>query len=87
MEAMINTVTNVATLKSMAKDPGLAQYVPVIEQRIAVLKAKPSYTFKPKFNAKGGMVMPFVVYRNSAEEVIKAMQDMLADPRWMDYSK
>jgi hypothetical protein len=82
-----NTITSVATLNALKKDPAFKDSVPVIEQRIAVLKAKPAYTFRPKFNAKGGLVMPMVVYRNSAEEVIKVMQEMLTDPRWQDYSK
>ena len=87
MDTLINATTSIATLNAMKKDPGFKDYLPVIETRIAVLKAKPAYTFKPKFNAKGGLVMPMVVYRNSAEEVIKAMQDLLADTRWQNYSK
>jgi hypothetical protein len=83
----LNTITSVATLNALKRDPGFSTQVPQIEARIAVLKAKPGYTFKPKFNAKGGLVMPMVVYRNSAEEVIKAMQSLLADERWQNYSK
>lgn len=82
-----NTITSVATLNALKRDPGFATQVPQIEARIAVLKAKPAYSFKPKFNAKGGLVMPMVVYRNSAEEVIKVMQDLMADPQWLPYSK
>ena len=76
-----------AALKACLKDANLATHHGEITKILAVRTAKPAYTFRPKFNAKGGLVMPMVVYRNSAEEVIKIMQGLLADARWQNYSK
>lgn len=78
---------NVPTLKAMLKDPGMSSHYPAIQQVIATKSEKPAYQFKPKFSEKGGLYMPMVLYRNSAEQTIEALQALLDDPRWKPYSK
>ncbi len=78
---------NVPTLKSMLKDAGMVTHHPEIQKVLATKAEKPAYTFKPKFSEKGGIYLPMVLYRNSAEQMIQSLQGLLEDPRWKPYSK
>lgn len=93
MVDFINTVSDVKTLKAMAKDPGLAQHKVTIEARIAVLTQKPSWKYQLKLNDKGGIQLPFAVYLDSdggttgIQSVIDALEAAKSDARVKSYSK
>jgi len=78
---------NDATLKSILKDPGQSESHPAVTVILAQRKAKPKYEFKVTFNDKGGVKLPFVIYRETAEQFIAALQAQLDNPQWQGYSK
>ena len=76
---------NDATLKSLLKDKTHEGSHPVIQQILATRKSKPKYQFKAKFNDNGGMKMPFVLYRETAEQFIEELQANLSNPEWKGF--
>ena len=96
MVDVINNTTEISVLKAMLKAKSYAEHHPVIEARIAVLKAKPAakeYTYTLKFNAKGGISPPMAVYLDQdggtkgIQSLIDALEAAKTDPRLKPYSK
>lgn len=85
-EAVLATLNN-ATLNQILKDQTQSESHPAVQVILAQRKAKPKYEFQVKFNDKGGVKLPFVIYRESAEAMIAALQAQLDNPEWLPYSK
>lgn len=85
-EAVLATL-NDATLKSILKDDGQKDSHPAVQAILAQRKEKPKYTFKVSFNDKGGIKLPFVIYRESIPSMIEQLQAALDNPQLKDYSK
>lgn len=78
---------NDATLKMILKDQTQSESHPAVQTILAQRKEKPRYSFQVKFNEKGGIKLPFVIYRESVEGLIAALQSQLDNPEFKNYSK
>jgi hypothetical protein len=78
---------NDATLRSILKDEAQKESHPAVQTILAQRKEKPRYSFQAKFNEKGGIKLPFVIYRESAPGLIAALQAQLDNPEFKNYSK
>ena len=85
-EAVLATL-NDATLKSILKDQGQSESHPAVQTILAQRKAKPKYEFKVAYNDKGGIKLPFVIYRESIPSMIEKLQAELDNPQLQNYSK
>jgi hypothetical protein len=85
-EAVLATL-NDNTLKSILKDPGQSESHPAVTVILAQRKAKPKYEFKVAYNDKGGIKLPFVIYRESIPSMIEKLQAELDNPQLQNYSK
>ena len=80
MIAMVNSCGVVKDLKQWLKQESWAPVKPEIEARIAVLTAKPSLKWKPKYKVlpSGGLECPKVIYQDP-DGTFEAVDQMIAN--------